>query len=130
MTSLRFCDGWTTFALTLEHAFYTMLCRTGSPRNQTPGSIRKMKQLKQTTSKRRPPSRSAKSRSLDKDRWTSDEGLLTASEVARILHISRSQVYLLMDRGDLPGLKVGSMRRFRRADLRRYLTRQPSPIRR
>ena len=89
-----------------------------------------MKQLKQTTSKRRPPSRSAKSRSLDKDRWTSDEGLLTASEVARMLHISRSQVYLLMDRGDLPGLKVGSMRRFRRADLRRYLTRQPSPIRR
>ena len=64
------------------------------------------------------------------NRWTSDEGLLTASEVARILHISRSQVYLLMDRGDLPGLKVGSMRRFRREDLRRYLTRQPKPIRR
>jgi excisionase family DNA binding protein len=56
--------------------------------------------------------------------------LLTASEVARLLHISRSQVYRLMYRGDLPGLKVGYVRRFRGADVRRYLNRQPGPIRR
>jgi excisionase family DNA binding protein len=64
------------------------------------------------------------------DRWLPDDSLLTASEVARMLHISRSQVYLLMDRGELAGLKVGHARRFRGADLRRYLSRQGSPIRR
>jgi excisionase family DNA binding protein len=64
------------------------------------------------------------------DRWSPDEGLLTASEVARMLHISRSQVYILMDRGDLPGLRIGAARRFRRQDLRRYLSRQPDRIRR
>jgi excisionase family DNA binding protein len=47
-----------------------------------------------------------------------------------MLHISRSQVYSLMYRGDLPGLKVGTARRFRREDLRRYVNRQPGPIRR
>ena len=56
--------------------------------------------------------------------------MLTASEVARMLHISRSQVYILMDRGDLTGLKVGTVRRFRREDVRRYLSRQPDPTRR
>jgi excisionase family DNA binding protein len=56
--------------------------------------------------------------------------LLTASEVARMLRISRSQVYRLMDRGDLPGLKVGYARRFRREEVRRFIGRQPGPIRR
>jgi len=64
------------------------------------------------------------------DRWTPDEGLLTASEVARILHVTRSYVYSLMYRGDLPGLKVGYARRFRREDLRRFLGRQSGSIRR
>ena len=89
-----------------------------------------MKQPRQTTSRRRPPPRSAKSRPSEVDRWSPDEGLLTASEVARLLHISRSQVYILMGRGDLPGLKVGHVRRFRREDLRRYLSRQSDPTRR
>jgi excisionase family DNA binding protein len=89
-----------------------------------------MKQRRQTTSRRRPPIRNANSRLGDQRRWSPDEGLLTASEVARLLHISRSQVYILMGRGDLPGLKVGRARRFRREDLRRYLSRQPNPTRR
>ena len=87
-------------------------------------------QSKPTTSKRRPRFIRAGSKALDRDPLTLGEGLLTAYEVARELHLSRSQVYKLMDRGDQPGLKVGRARRFRRQDLARYMARHLGPVRR
>ena len=87
-------------------------------------------QSKPTTSKRRPGFLRAGSKALDSDPLTLGERLLTAYEVARMLHLSRSQVYKLMEGGDLPSLKVGRWRRFRRADLQQYMARHSGPIRR
>jgi len=87
-------------------------------------------QSKPTTSKRRPRFLRAGSKALDSDPLTLGEGLLTAPEVARILHVSRSLVYQLVSGGDLPSLKVGSARRFRRQEVQRYLAKHSGPIRR
>ena len=43
--------------------------------------------------------------------------LLTADEVARILHVSRTLVYWLIERGDLPAVRFGRALRFRREDV-------------
>ena len=43
--------------------------------------------------------------------------LLTSDEVAKILKVSRSHAYLLMKRGDLPVVHVGSLMRVRLEDL-------------
>jgi excisionase family DNA binding protein len=84
----------------------------------------------QTISNKRPPFPGAGSKANDARPLTLAERLLTANEVAGILHISRSMVYHLVFRGDLPSLKIGSARRFRRHDLQRYLARHSGPIRR
>ena len=47
--------------------------------------------------------------------------LLKSEEVAKILHVSRSFVYLLMKRGDIPAVHVGSAVRVRPEDLERYI---------
>jgi excisionase family DNA binding protein len=83
-----------------------------------------------TTPNDRPPLRRAGSRKNDIAHWSLGEGLLTAAEVARLLHISRSTVYKLMERGDLPSLRVRKLRRFRARDLERYLRRHSFPPRR
>jgi excisionase family DNA binding protein len=57
--------------------------------------------------------------------WAPGDGLLTAVEVARLLRISRSAVYKLMQRGDLPSLLVGRLRRIRARDVERYLRGRP-----
>jgi excisionase family DNA binding protein len=87
-------------------------------------------QSKPTTSKTRPRFLHAGSRALDCDPLTLEDGLLTAYEVARMLHISRSNVYRLMKSGDLPSFKVGFVRRFRRDDVQSYMDRRAGPIRR
>ena len=38
-------------------------------------------------------------------------GLMTVSEVARFLGLSRASIYLLMERGELPWVKLGRARR-------------------
>jgi excisionase family DNA binding protein len=45
------------------------------------------------------------------------EGLATVAEVAEFLHVSRSMIYRLMDRGDLPYHKIRTSRRVRWADV-------------
>jgi excisionase family DNA binding protein len=40
-----------------------------------------------------------------------DEGLMTVPEAAAFLRISRTSLYDLMDRGDLPFVKLGKSRR-------------------
>ncbi|MBM3125556.1 MAG: helix-turn-helix domain-containing protein [Chloroflexi bacterium] len=50
-----------------------------------------------------------------------EDQLLKSEEVARILHVSRSFAYLLMKRGDIPTVRIGSAVRVRPEDLERYI---------
>ncbi len=52
---------------------------------------------------------------LDTDR------LLTIVEVARILHVSRTLIYWLIGRGDLPTVRIGHALRFRSEDVQAYI---------
>lgn len=47
--------------------------------------------------------------------------LLTVKEAAAILGVKPGTVYLWAERGELPSYKIGALRRFRLADLDRYL---------
>jgi len=55
--------------------------------------------------------------------------LLTAAEVTRLLHISRSLLYHLIQHGDLPALHIGHALRFRSEDLQAYIQEQSSVVR-
>jgi excisionase family DNA binding protein len=50
-----------------------------------------------------------------------DERLLKSDEVAEILHVSRSFAYLLMKRGDIPTVRIGTAVRVRPEDLEKYI---------
>jgi excisionase family DNA binding protein len=56
--------------------------------------------------------------------------LLNAHEVAQILHISRSYVYQILRRGDLPSIRLGNALRVRPEELQAYIYRHqlPSPM--
>jgi len=54
------------------------------------------------------------------------ESLLTLKEVAKYLHVVPLTVYRMIDRGDLPAVKVGRVWRFRKEDLQAYLNRSVS----
>ena len=49
--------------------------------------------------------------------------LLTVNELRGVLKISRGTVYKLVNRGELPAVRVGERLRFRPADVDRYLER-------
>jgi excisionase family DNA binding protein len=51
------------------------------------------------------------------------EPLLTVDETAAYLGISRRQVYLLLDTGAIPAVRVGTRLRFVPGELRSYLER-------
>ena len=56
--------------------------------------------------------------------------LLTADEVAGLLRVSRKAVYMMTERGELPGVvRIGTRLRFCRDDLLHWLdeSRAPSP---
>ncbi len=55
------------------------------------------------------------------DQPTTEERLLTISEVARILHVSRSLVYWLIYGGRLPTLRIRHALRFRKQDVEQYI---------
>ena len=50
-----------------------------------------------------------------------DEHLISLNEAAKLLHISRSSVYRLVRRGDLPSVRVGFLLRIRASDLQAYM---------
>jgi excisionase family DNA binding protein len=50
-----------------------------------------------------------------------DERLLKGDEVADRLHVSRSFAYLLMNRGDIPTVRIGTAVRVRPEDLEKYI---------
>ncbi|MHB8376675.1 MAG: helix-turn-helix domain-containing protein [Candidatus Limnocylindrales bacterium] len=49
--------------------------------------------------------------------------LLTVSEAARRLGFGRSQMYMFIQSGDLPSLKIGGARRVAVADLEEFVIR-------
>jgi excisionase family DNA binding protein len=49
------------------------------------------------------------------------ERLLTVADAAEFLAISRRQVYVLLERGELPAVRVGTRLRLIPADVRAYL---------
>jgi excisionase family DNA binding protein len=51
------------------------------------------------------------------------EPLLTVDQTATYLGISRRQVYLLLDAGQIPAVRVGTRLRFVPSELRAYLER-------
>lgn len=51
------------------------------------------------------------------------EPLLTIDATASFLAVSRRQIYTLLQRGELPHVRVGQRTRFLPADLRDYLER-------
>jgi excisionase family DNA binding protein len=52
--------------------------------------------------------------------------MLTIKEVAQYLHVVPLTVYRMIDRGDLPAVKVGRVWRIRQQDLQAYLDRSTS----
>jgi excisionase family DNA binding protein len=55
-----------------------------------------------------------------------EENLLKSEEVARKLHVSRSFAYLLMKRGDIPTVRIGTAVRVRPEDLEQYIQEKAS----
>ena len=49
------------------------------------------------------------------------KALATVPEVADYLHVSRAKVYLIMESGDLPYVKIGKSRRVRWEDVDRLV---------
>lgn len=52
-----------------------------------------------------------------------DELLYTVTEVAKLLKVNRTFVYELINRGELPAVKVGSLK-IRKKTLERYLEKK------
>lgn len=57
------------------------------------------------------------------------EEILTVSEVAEYLKISKSKLYLLIQRKELPHIKIQRNVRIRRSDLEKWLNNQFSATR-
>jgi excisionase family DNA binding protein len=55
------------------------------------------------------------------EKTTMDVRLLKGKEVAAMLGVSNSFAYLLMKRGDIPTVRIGSAVRVRFEDLERYI---------
>lgn len=49
--------------------------------------------------------------------------LLTVREAAEVLGISRTAIYLLLQRGEIPSVKIGRSRRITRQEIERYVSR-------
>ncbi len=47
--------------------------------------------------------------------------LLTAKDIARLLACGRTQAYIMLERGEIPSLKIGRLRRCRPQDLEVYI---------
>jgi putative molybdopterin biosynthesis protein len=51
-------------------------------------------------------------------------GILTVTEIADYLKISRSMIYRLLKRGEIPGFKIGSDCRFNLDEIDQWLAKQ------
>ena len=53
-----------------------------------------------------------------------NEEVLTLKEVATLLKIAERTAYMMVQRGDLPGFKVGGQWRFKRVDIDAWMEAQ------
>ena len=54
----------------------------------------------------------------------SQDEILTLKEVAALLKIAERTAYMMIQRGDLPGFKVGGQWRFKRKDIDAWMEAQ------
>ena len=54
--------------------------------------------------------------------------LMTVAEVAAYLRVKPLTIYRLVERGQMPGIKVGDLWRFKERDLERWLERQKRTV--
>ena len=50
-----------------------------------------------------------------------EERLLKPAEIAEILQVSRALAYSLLQRGEIPAVRIGTVVRVRRIDLEQYI---------
>jgi excisionase family DNA binding protein len=50
-----------------------------------------------------------------------EERLLKPAEIAEILQVSRALAYSLLQRGEIPAVRIGTVVRVRRIDLEKYI---------
>ena len=50
-----------------------------------------------------------------------EERLLKPAEIAEILQVSRALAYSLLQRGEIPAIRIGTVVRVRRIDLEQYI---------
>ncbi len=50
-----------------------------------------------------------------------NESVLTIKQIAEYLHVTERTIYNLLQRGELPGFKVGVAWRFRKEDIDRWI---------
>ena len=58
------------------------------------------------------------------DNNTSFDSLLTLKEAMEYLKLSRSTLYKLMEKGEIKGIKIGKVWRFRKEDIESFITRK------
>lgn len=58
------------------------------------------------------------------DNNTSFDSLLTLKEAMEYLKLSRSTFYKLMEKGEIKGIKIGKVWRFRKEDIESFITRK------
>ena len=49
------------------------------------------------------------------------EPMLSCNDIARVLHVSRSKAYALVQSGEIPSVHIGASVRVRPADLRAFI---------
>ena len=54
--------------------------------------------------------------------------LLNAQDIARLLQVSKPQVYLMMRRGDFPVVKMGRLVRARQSIIEAFIDKSTLPI--
>ncbi len=57
------------------------------------------------------------------------DNLMTVDEVAAYLRVNPMTVYRLVNRGELPGVKVGDLWRFKERDIEAWLEKRKQPVR-
>lgn len=57
-----------------------------------------------------------------------DEGLVTVAEAAAFLRISRSQLYELLNRGEIPSIRILSSRRIPKKGLLEFAVKCGNPV--
>ena len=58
------------------------------------------------------------------DNNTSFDSLLTLKEAMEYLKLSRSTLYKLMEKGEIKGIKIVKVWRFRKEDIESFITRK------